>query len=94
MDDTPESTDILPEGWALKTTRKATRFSDTQRRYLEEKFNLAQATGQKQDRSTVARDMRFAKKMDSSKLFHSEEYLSTQQVLSYFFRIAAKVTSV
>ena len=90
LDDTSESTDTLPEGWALKTTRKATRFSDTQRRYLEEKFNLGQATGQKQDPSTVARDMRFAKKMDGSKLFHSEEYLSPQQVQSYFSRIAAK----
>ena len=48
------SANTLPEGWALKTAKKASRFSDTQKKYLEEKFNLGQATGQKQDPTTVA----------------------------------------
>ena len=89
LENTSESTEILSEGWALKT-RKATRFSETQRRYLEEIFNLGQTTRKKQDPSTVAQDMRFAKNMDGSKLFQSDEYLSPQQVQSYFSRIAAK----
>lgn len=84
------STNTLPEGWALKTTKKFHRFSDTQKKYLEDKFNLGQATGQKQDPIYVARDMRFAKKMDGSKLFKRDEYLTTQQVQSFFSRMAAK----
>lgn len=90
LGDTSESADTLPEGWALKTTKKATRFNDAQRRYMEEKFNLGQATSQKQDSATVVRDMRFAKKMDGSKLFKRNEYLSPQQIQSYFSRMAAK----
>ena len=84
------SASTLPKGWALKTTKKFTRFSDTQKKYLEEKFKLGQATGQKQDPINMARDMRFAKKMDGSKLFKRDEYLTTQQVQSYFSRMAAK----
>ena len=34
------SADTLFEGWALKTAKKATRFTDPQRQYLEEKFKL------------------------------------------------------
>lgn len=88
--DTSETVNTLPEGWALKAGKTATRFSDAQRKYLEEKFNLGQATGQKQDPATVSRDMRFAKKMDGSRLFKREEYLSPQQVQSFFSRMAAR----
>lgn len=89
--DTYESANPLPEGWALKTTKKATRFNDAQKSYLEEKFNLGQATGQKQDPNVVARDMRFARKMDGTKRFKSDEYLSAQQIQGFFSRMAAKL---
>ena len=52
--------------------------------------NLGQATGQKQDTINVARDMRFAKKINGSKLFKRDEYLTTQQVQSFFSRMAVK----
>ncbi|XP_078349668.1 uncharacterized protein LOC144634549 [Oculina patagonica] len=81
----------LPEGWALKSTKKATRFNDAQRSYLEDKFNLGQATGQKQDPNVVARDMRFARKMDGTKRFKSDDYLSAQQIQGFFSRMAAKL---
>jgi hypothetical protein len=58
---------------------------------LEEKFNLGQATGKKQDPNAVARDMRFARKLDGSKLFSCDEFLSPKQIQSYFSRTAAKV---
>ena len=77
QEDITVSTNTLPEGWALKTIKKFNRFSDTQKKYLDEKFNLGQATRQKQDPINVARDMRFAKKMDGSKLFKRDEYLTT-----------------
>ena len=45
LGDTSEKANILPEGWAFRTAKKATRFSDAQRRCLGDKFNLGQATG-------------------------------------------------
>ena len=90
LDDTCGSADTLPEGWALKTAKTASRFTDLQRQYLEEKFKLGQATGQKQDPGSVARDMTFAKKMDGTKLFSRDEYLNHQQVQSFFPRMAAR----
>ena len=81
----------LLEGWALKPTKKSTRFSEAQRKYLEEKFNIGQQTGHKQNPEQVAKDMRFAKKSDGSRLFSSGEFLTTQQVQSFFSRLASKL---
>ena len=88
-----ETTDgvSLPEGWALKTAKKSTRFNEAQKKYLEEKFNLGQQTGHKQNPERVARDMRFAKKADGSRLFSSDEFLTAQQIQSSFSRMASKL---
>ena len=51
-----------PEGWALLTAKKSSRFNKSQRKYLEEKFELGQQTGHKQNPERVARDMRCGKK--------------------------------
>lgn len=81
----------LAEGWALKTTKKSARFNEAQRKYLEEKFNIGQQTGHKQNPEQVARDMRSAKKADGSRLFSSDEFLTTQQIQSFFSRLASKL---
>ena len=88
-----ETTDgtSLPEGWALKTAKKSTRFNEAQKKYLEEKFNLGQQTGHKQNPERVARDMRFAKKADGSRLFSSDQFLTAQQIQSFFSRMASKL---
>ena len=87
-----EATDgfCLPEGWALKTAKKSARFSDAQKKYLEEKFNLGQDTGHKQDPEKVSKDMRLARKADGSRLFSGDEFLSAQQIQSFFSRMASK----
>lgn len=81
----------LPEGWALKTAKKSSRFNESQRKYLEEKFELGQQTGHKQNPEKVARDMRFAKKTDGSRLFSSDEFLTSQQIQSFFSRLSCKL---
>lgn len=93
---TVEMTDgvSLSEGWALKTAKKSTRFNEAQKKYLEDKFNLGQQTGHKQDPERVAKDMRFAKKADGSRLFSSNEFLSAQQIQSFFSRMASKLRQV
>ena len=45
-----------PKGWALKVTKKATRFNEKQKKYLEEKFFLFQKTGHKVEAVTVAQE--------------------------------------
>ena len=87
-----EATDgfCLPEGWALKSARKSARFNDAQKKYLEEKFNLGQETGHKQDPDKVSKDMRLARKADGSRLFSFDEFLSAQQIQSFFSRMAYK----
>jgi hypothetical protein len=50
----PSSKNDLSRGWALKTTKKATRFSDKQKSYLSEHFNIGQETGHKLDGATCS----------------------------------------
>ena len=80
----------MSEGWALKT-KWSVRFSEAQKKYLEDKFNLGQQTGHKQDPERRSKDMRFAKKADGSRLFSSNEFLSAQQIQSFFSRMASKL---
>ena len=81
----------LREGWALKTAKKSARFNDAQKKYLEEKFNLGQETGYKQDPEKVSKDMRLARKVDGSRLFSADEFLSAQQIHSFFSRMTSKM---
>ena len=53
-------TPVPLEGWALKETKKAYRFNEKQRSYLEAKFSISQATGRKLDAEIVAKEMRHA----------------------------------
>ena len=79
------------EGWALKSTKKAYRFSEKQKAYLDAKFNIGQTSGRKVDGEVVAREMRRAQGPDGARLFNVAEFLSPQQISSYFSRLAAKV---
>ena len=68
--------------------------NEAQKKYLEDKFNRGQQTGHKQDPERVAKDMRFARKADGSRLFSSKEFLSAQQIQSFFSRMASKLRQV
>jgi hypothetical protein len=83
----------LSQGWALKTSKTGKRFNNNQRGYLDEKFALGQGTGIKADPEQVARDMRRAKTENGSRRFKYEEFLTPQQIKSYFSRSAAKIKS-
>ena len=80
----------LPKGWALKTTLRK-RFTAVQTDYLRKKFNIGRDTGRKQDPSTVAKEMRRAKDADGNRLFpSSKDFLTSQQIASFFSRLASK----
>ena len=81
----------LKRGWALKQKRKAGRFNETQKKYLDGKFGIGQQTGHKLHPLSVARDMRYAKNPEGNRLFTRAEFLTEQQVQSYFSRQAGKL---
>ena len=66
-------------------------FSETQKKYLDEKFDIAQQTGHKMDPGSVARDMHDAEDSEGNQLFTRDEFLTAQQVQWYFSRRAAKL---
>ena len=82
--------DMLPQGWALRTTKSSKRFNERQKSYLNEKFNNGNETGHKLDQVTVSQDMRFAKDQDGNRRFTLNEFLTPQQIQSYFSRKASK----
>ena len=81
----------LSEGWALRASKKSKHFNENQKNYLDEKFKLGQETGYKEDPSQVASDMRRAKNENGERRFAVGEFLSPQQIKSYFSRSAAKI---
>ena len=78
------------EGWALKGAKKAERFNEAQKSYLEAKFNIGQSTGKKLDPDVVAKEMRRARGPSGDRLFGVTAFLSAQQISSFFSRLAAK----
>ena len=83
----------LPRGWALKSSKKGGRFNNNQKQYLDDKFSIGQHSGRKADPAQVAQDMRYAKSDDGSRRFSVNEFLTPQQIKSYFSRAAAKLRS-
>jgi len=90
MTETREALQSPTEGWALKANKKPYRFNDTQKKYLNAKFNIGQVTGKKMDGDSVAKEMRRALGPNGERLFKVSEFLSSQQISSYFSRLAAK----
>ena len=81
----------LVQGWALKGMKKATRFNENQRQYLDNKFQIGQESGHKADPEKVSQDMRYARRDNGERRFDVEEFLTAQQIQSYFSRTAAKL---
>ena len=79
------------EGWALKEAKRVEKFNENRKSYLQAKFNIGQASGRKLDPEVVAKEMRRARAIDGERLFLVEEFLSPQQISSFFSRMAAKV---
>ena len=82
---------LLPMGWALRSSQlKRTRFTTNQKHYLTKKFDLGEISGRKSDPESVARAMMAARDSEGNRLFTSEGFLTSQQVTSFFSRLAAK----
>ncbi|XP_076090297.1 uncharacterized protein LOC143062512 [Mytilus galloprovincialis] len=71
----------LPMGWALKETKARVTFNAQQKEFMVDKFNIGKVTGNKVDPYVAAEEMRMSGK------FKRSEYLSGQQISSYFSRL-------
>ena len=81
----------LPMGWALKSTQsRRTKFTENQKQYLNAKFQIGERTGKKADPNEVSKAMRTANDSNGERLFSFEDFLTSQQISSYFSRLAAK----
>ena len=58
--------------------------------YLESRFLHGEKLGKKESGEAVAKDMRKARDAKNERLFSIEEFLTPQQIYSYFSRFAAK----
>ena len=89
-----QSAEQLLQGWALKQSKKNARFNDNQKAYPDERFKIGQATGIKADPLQVSRDFCHARNENGDRRFTINEYLSPQQIRSYFSRTAKKNKSL
>ena len=80
-----------PEGWALKEAKKAYRFNDQQRKYLEAKFKIGQESGMKLNAEAVGKEMGRAQGSNGERLFKVSEFLTAHQVALFFSQMAAKI---
>ena len=84
------STQSLDIGWALKVTGpRRTRFTDAQRSYLTKKFKPREMTGQKADPASVAQSMMHGKDINGTRMFHSGDFLTANQIGRFFSRLAS-----
>ena len=75
----------LSMGWALKSSQGGkTRFSDKQRDYLTSKFQIGEETCQKASPAQVSQMMITAQDASSNRMFSSSEFLTVQQITSFF----------
>ena len=72
----------------LKKARKTTRFSERVRNHLLKLFIEGEETGNKWDPSVVASRLKTTRALDGTKLFQRSDWLSAQQIRSYFSRLS------
>lgn len=80
----------LLQGWALKQKKGRTVFSKRQKQYMMEIFDSGKKTGRKIDPYIAAEEMRTMKTDDNKFMFSRNEYLTGQQIASYFSCLAVK----
>ena len=57
---------------------------------MSRKFRIGQTTGQKADAASVSKSMMTARDSNGQRLFTSAEFLTSQQVSSFFSRLSSK----
>ena len=76
-------------GWALSKFSSSSRFSTNVRNYLTAKFDIGEQTGCKFNSSDVEADMRKCRNENNERRFSREEWLTSNQIKSFFSRLSA-----
>lgn len=84
-------TNILMKEWGLKSRKAHVIFSADQKKFLNEKFQIGQITGKKEDPVSVSLEMQSAV-LNGKRRFKREEFLVPQQIASYFSRYSRQIT--
>jgi len=83
----------VAKGWALKTLRRATRFSEKVKTYLKRTFLEGEETGRKQSAVDVCSKMKTLRDGNGRKMFNKEEWLVADQIARYFSRLSVMYRS-
>ena len=80
---------LLPEkGWAMKRAKAGVRFSQEVKEFLNRIFLKGEETGQKANPLEVSSQLRKIRTPNVEKRFKRSEWLTVQQVTSYFSRLS------
>ena len=81
----------LEQGWAQREKRSSRRFNDNQRGYLDEQFEIGvRDSHRKVNPKNLAKQVQEAKDANGRTRFHPSEYLTKNQIRSYFSTKARK----
>jgi len=83
----------VAKGWALKTSRRATRFSEKVKTYLKRTFLEGEETGRKQSAVDVCSKIKTLRDGNGRKMFNKEEWLVADQIARYFSRLSVMYRS-
>ena len=78
----------LEKGWALKKTKKGKRFTEPVKSYLLKIFVEGEESGRKATGTQVAFQMKSVRDEDGKKLFEKSDWLTANQITSYFSRLS------
>lgn len=76
-------------GWAQTRSKRSNRFPEKVKKFLLEQFMIGEETGRKVTPAEGANRMRSLRDDAGNRLFEKSEWLTVQQVTSYFSRLAA-----
>ena len=80
---------LLPEkGWAMKRAKAGVRFPQEVKEFLNRIFLKGEETGQKANPLEVSSQLRKIRTPNGEKRFKRSEWLTVQQVTSYFSRLS------
>lgn len=79
------------KGWALKTTKDRKRFEEKVKKFLIEKFNEGERTGNKPEPSSVADEMKRKVDENGKPYFEPSDWKTSQQIKSFFSRHNSKM---
>ncbi|XP_062579728.1 uncharacterized protein LOC134241721 [Saccostrea cucullata] len=77
-------------GWALKKQRQCRRFSPAVKDFLFNLYTEGERTGQKYSPTDASKLIRCARDQNGVRTFHTDDWLSTQQIQGLFSRFTQK----